>query len=139
MMKKIMLVLLSAVMLLTLCACGQREKEVELLVFLEENLSEIEERNIGVKINVIDDVQSATYISGEEALNAFIEQQESIEAFSGLEGVLRGRYSVFVKTADLDGVMEQLEAIEGVDEVAGPPEIGLGQIIAAWLQSKIKD
>ena len=138
-MKKIMLVLLSAAMLLALCACGQREKETELLVFLEENLSEIEERNIGVKINVIDDVQSATYISGEEALNAFIEQQESEEAFSGMDGVLRGRYSVSVKTADLDGVMEQLEAIEGVDEVAGPPEIGLGQIFAAWLQSKIKD
>jgi cell division transport system permease protein len=100
----------------------------EVMVYIDEKLSESDARSIGTKINLIDNVQLSTFKSREEALEDFVADHQGDEAFSGVEAEdLRHRYVV---TLIDNGIMEetvgQIQQIEGVAKITASYELAEG-------------
>ena len=80
----------------------------EILVYIDSDLSDAEARSIGTKINLLDNVLQATFVSREEALEDFIADHDGDSAFSGVQASdLRHR---FVVTLEDNTKMEQTDA-----------------------------
>ena len=89
----------------------------EILVYVDETLSDAEARSIGTKINMLDNVLQSTFVSREEALEDFIADHEGDPAFGGVEASdLRHRFVVVLEDNRL--MKETDEAIKGIPGVA---------------------
>ena len=89
----------------------------EILVYIDTELSEAEAKSVGTKINMVDNILQATFVSREEALEDFIADHEGDEAFNGVEASdLRHRFVVLLEDNRL---MEQTDAaIQNIPGVA---------------------
>ena len=88
----------------------------EILVYVDADLSDAEARSIGTKINLLDNVLQATFISREEALEDFIADHDGDSAFSGVQASdLRHRYVVTLedntKMKETDAQLKQLPGV----------------------------
>ena len=100
----------------------------EILVYVDSTLTDAEAKSIGTKINMLDNVLKATFISREEALEDFINDHEGDSAFSGVQaGDLRHR---FVVTLEDNTKMQQtdnhLKQIPGVAKTNAAYELAEG-------------
>ncbi len=91
-------------------------KTNEILVFIDENLSEAEAKSMTTKLNALDNIQKAEFASREEAWNNFVADY-GIENFTGLDSDLL-RYRVRVILVDYRLISETVSAIEQVEGVA---------------------
>ena len=57
----------------------------EILVYVDEELSDAEAKSIGTKINMLDNVLQSKFVSREEALKDFIADHDGDSAFSGVQ------------------------------------------------------
>ena len=89
----------------------------EILVYVDETLSEAAAKSIGTKINMLDNVLQATFVSREDALEDFIEDHQGDAAFNGvMASDLRHRFVVVLEDNRL---MKQTdEAIQQIPGVA---------------------
>lgn len=90
----------------------------EILVYIDSSLSDAEARSIGTKINLLDNVLQATFVSREEALENFIADHDNDSAFSGVQASdLRHRYVVTLedntKMKQTDMQLKQLPGVAG--------------------------
>lgn len=88
----------------------------EILVYIDADLSDAEARSIGTKINLLDNVLQATFVSREEALKDFIADHDGDSAFSGVQASdLRHRYVVTLedntKMKETDAQLKQLPGV----------------------------
>ena len=100
----------------------------EILVYIESDLSDAEAKSIGTKINMLDNVLQARFVSREEALQNFIADHEGDSAFSGVQAEdLRHR---FVVTLEENSLMQetdlQLQSIPGVAKTNAAYELAEG-------------
>lgn len=100
----------------------------EILVYIDSELSDAEAKSIGTKINMLDNVLQATFVSREEALQNFIDDHEGDSAFSGVQAEdLRHR---FVVTLEENSLMfetdQQLKGIPGVAKTNAAYELAEG-------------
>ena len=100
----------------------------EILVYIDSELSDAEAKSIGTKINMLDNVLKATFVSREEALENFIADHEGDSAFSGVQASdLRHR---FVVTLEDNSMMKetdaQLQQIPGVAKTNAAYELAEG-------------
>ncbi len=94
-------------------------KTNEIMVYVDESLSEAEAKTIQTKINVLDNIYKAEFVSREEALEDFIADHQGDDAFSGVEASdLRHRVIV---TLEDNGLMEQ--TVEEIAEIQGVAKI----------------
>ncbi|MBP3479486.1 MAG: permease-like cell division protein FtsX [Oscillospiraceae bacterium] len=103
-------------------------KTNEILVYIDETLSDAEARSVGTDINLVENVYEATFKSREEALEDFVADHEGDEAFSGVEAAdLRHRYIVVLENNELmEQTVEQLEQIPGVAKISASYELAEG-------------
>ena len=92
-------------------------KTNEILVYVDSALSDAEAKSIGTRINQIENVHNAVFVSREEALENFIADHQEDEAFAGVEAEdLRHR---FVVTLEDNALMQQTDnAIKDLPGVA---------------------
>ena len=88
----------------------------EILVYIDADLSDAEARSIGTKINLLDSVLQATFVSREEALQDFVADHDGDSAFSGVQASdLRHRYVVTLedntKMKETDAQLKQLPGV----------------------------
>ena len=88
----------------------------EILVYIDSDQSDAEARSIGTKINLLDNVLQATFVSREEALQDFIADHDGDSAFSGVQASdLRHRYIVTLedntKMEQTDAALKQLPGV----------------------------
>ena len=88
----------------------------EILVYIDADLSDAEARSIGTKINLLDNVLQATFVSREEALQDFVADHDGDSAFSGVQASdLRHRYVVTLedntKMKETDARLKQLPGV----------------------------
>ena len=88
----------------------------EILVYIDADLSDAEARSIGTKINLLDNVLQATFVSREEALPDFVADHDGDSAFSGVQASdLRHRYVVTLedntKMKETDAQLKQLPGV----------------------------
>ena len=100
----------------------------EILVYIDSSLPDADARSIGTKINTLNNILQATFISREEALEDFIADHDGDSAFSGVQAEdLRHRYVV---TLEDNSLMEQtdlqLKSIPGVAKTNAAYELAEG-------------
>ena len=100
----------------------------EIVVYIDETLSDMEALSVGSKINMLDNVMQAKFVSREEALKNFIADHQEEDAFNGVEASdLRHRYVVtlmdntFMRDTD-----EAIKAIPGVAKTSAAYELAEG-------------
>ena len=103
-------------------------KTSEILVYVDGGLSDAEARSIGTKINTLDNILQANFISREEALEDFIEDHQGDSAFSGVQAEdLRHRFVVILEDNTLmQQTDEQLKSIPGVAKTSAAYELAEG-------------
>jgi len=103
----------------------QMNETNKLLAYVDRELPDHEARSLGTKLNRIEYVYNAEFVSSEEALSAFIEDQGGDPAFTGVDANdLRHRYQItLVDNSDLKEAMAALAAVEGVDQVLAEEEL----------------
>ena len=100
----------------------------EILVYVDDTLTDAEARSIGTKINMLDNVLQSTFISREEALADFKADHDGDSAFDGVQAQdLRHR---FVVTLESNALMKQtdtqLNDIPGVAKTNAAYELAEG-------------
>ena len=100
----------------------------EILVYVDDTLTDAEARSIGTKINLLDNVLQSTFISREEALEDFKADHDGDSAFDGVQAEdLRHR---FVVTLEDNALMKQTDAhlqdIPGVAKTNAAYELAEG-------------
>ena len=105
-------------------------KTNELMVYIDSELPDAQARSVGTKINQIENVLIAKYVSREEALEAFVEDMGGSSAFGGVVAEdLRHR---FVVTLEDNALMEQtygqIQQIPGVVYISAEFEMAEGFI-----------
>lgn len=100
----------------------------EILVYVDDALSDAEARSIGTKINMLDNVLQSTFVSREEALADFIEDHDGDSAFSGVQASdLRHRYVVALEdNTMMKQTDEQLKQLPGVAKTNAAYELAEG-------------
>ena len=104
------------------------EQKNEMLVYIDESYSEAKAKSVGSQINLITNVRSATFVSREQALEDFIDEQNDASLFAGIDpDTLRDRYIVTVEDNSLlKQTYEKLKEIDGVADVSAHSEIAEG-------------
>ena len=100
----------------------------EILVYVDADLSDAEARSIGTKINLLDNVLQATFVSREEALEDFIADHDGDSAFSGVQANdLRHRYVVTLEdNTKMEQTDAQLKQLPGVAKTNAAYELAKG-------------
>ena len=100
----------------------------EILVYIDSSLSDAEAKSIGTKINLMDNVLQATFVSREEALEDFIEDHNGDSAYNGVQASdLRHRYVVSLEdNTKMKQTDEQLKQIPGVAKTNAAYELAEG-------------
>ena len=100
----------------------------EILVYIDSDLSDAEAKSIGTKINMLDNVLQATFVSREEALEDFIADHDGDSAFSGVQASdLRHRYVVTLEdNTKMKQTDEQLKQLPGVAKTNAASELAEG-------------
>ena len=104
------------------------EQDNEILVYIDEAYSSAEAKHVGSAINRIANVKQAKFVSREEALVHFVEEQEDAALFEGLDAsTFRHRYEVSLEdTAVMKQTCSEIEQIEGVADIRAHYEIAEG-------------
>ena len=100
----------------------------EVLAYVDSSYSEAEAKSIGTKINMIENVLQADFVSREEALKNFVSDHQEDEAFSGVEASdLRHRFVVILEdNARIEETAAQIEALPGVVKIRAEYELAEG-------------
>ena len=103
-------------------------KTNELMVYIDESYSDADAKSVGTKINRIENVQQAKFVSKEQAYEQFVADHQEESAFQGVNAQdLRHRYVV---TLEDNTKMEQtyalVEQIPGVVKISAAFEMAEG-------------
>ena len=104
-------------------------KTNEVLVYIDSELPDADARSIGTKINQIENVHQAVFVSREQALENFIkDHEEEGDAFAGVvAGDLRHRFVVtLVDNALMEQTVQRIESIPGVAKINAEYELAEG-------------
>ena len=103
-------------------------KTNEIMVYVDTELSDAEAKSIGSQINAIANVQNAKFVTREEALEAFVQEHQNDEAFSGVGATdLRHRYVVTLMDNTLmHETVDTIGAISGVAKISAEYELAEG-------------
>ena len=101
------------------------EQENEMLVYIDESYSEAKAKSVGSQLNLISNVHEARFVSRDEALDNFIEEQNNDKLFNGIDSsTFRDRYVVTLEDNTLMKETEtQIRAVDGVDDVVARYDI----------------
>lgn len=100
----------------------------EIMVYIDSSLSDAEARSVGTKINQLDNVQNAVFVTREEALEKFVNDHDNNAAFNGVQAQdLRHRYVVTLEDNTLMKQTDnQLKSIPGVAKTNAAYELAEG-------------
>ena len=108
------------------------EQQNEVLAFVDENLSEDEAREIGKRLEAIDNVKSVEFVTREEAMANFIARysDEDKDMFSDLTpSVFRNRYVIYLEDlALMDRTDDAVKAVNGIADTSASRELSRGFI-----------
>lgn len=100
-------------------------KTNEILVFVDDTLTDAEAKSVGTDINNVENVEKAEFVSREEAVKAYVEKHSESGAFDGLDAqTIRHRYRVFLSDNRLlDETKEDLMKVPGVVKIRAAEEV----------------
>ena len=105
-------------------------KTNEILVFVDENLSDAEARSVGTLINKVPNVHQSTFISREEVLEKFKNEYGESASVALEADTFRHRYSVILQD---NGLIEETAA--KLDRVEGVVKVDAAYKLADWFDT----
>ena len=106
------------------------EQENEILAYVDDSYTSAQAKALQKKLEALDNVASALYISKQEAMETFAAEYPDEELFQNLDPeIFEDRYAI--KILDLERqseTVEQVGALEGISEVNAHEEIAGGFI-----------
>ena len=104
------------------------EQQNRVLVYVDESYGTAEAKSVGSRINLLDNVREAVFMSREEAGRRFIEQQGGGDAYEGIDAsTFRDRFIVTLEdNALMEDTVSQISQIEGVASISDRPELAKG-------------
>ncbi len=104
------------------------ERDNEFLAYIDETYTEDQARAIQAKLEALPNVATATFITRQEALDNYVDQQGDNELFEGLPPtVLRDRYSIHVNDIEqMEATVRLVEGVEGVANISAALEVAKG-------------
>lgn len=104
------------------------QKENAILAFVDENLPDTDARALQPMVEGVDGVADCQFVTREEAKDAYIEQFDEDDLYSGVEAtVFRHRYVIHLDDqADMDRVAKDVEQIEGIVKTRADHDISTG-------------
>lgn len=104
------------------------EQKNRILVFVDETYDTAEAKSVGSRINLIDNVREAVFMSRDEAGKRFIEQQGGGEAYQGIDAsTFRDRFVVTLEdNSKMKETVEQIRTLQGVAAISDRPELADG-------------
>ena len=120
---------------------GDLEDDNEFLAYIDDSLTEDQGRALQSRIEAIANVDTATFITKEEAMAEFKAKFENADTLFGDEdnsSILRDRYSIHVTDIQqMKETVEQVKAIDGVAETRAALEIADGFVMLRNVASAI--
>ena len=115
------------------------EDENEFLAYVDASYTEEEARSLQTRLESIPNVSVVTFISREEALQNFRNEQGNAALFQDLDpSTLRDRYSIHVEEIEgLSDAAAQVEQVEGIAEGRASLEIADGFVMLRNVASAI--
>lgn len=106
------------------------EQENEILAYVDDSYTPVQAKAIQKKLEALDNVASATYISKQQAMEAFAAEYPDEALFQDLDPeIFEDRYAI--KIVDLEQqkqTVEEVQAIQGISDVNAHEEIAGGFI-----------
>ena len=104
------------------------EQQNRVLVYVDETYDTAEAKSVGSRINLIDNVREAEFMSREEAGQRFIEQQGGGDAYEGIDAsTFRDRFIVTLEdNSKMAETVAQIREVQGVAAISDRPEIAEG-------------
>lgn len=103
------------------------EQKNQILAFVDETLSEGEAREIGKRLEVIDNVRAVEFVSRETAMQNFIAEREadnSDEYADLTPSVFRNRYIIYLKDISMmDRTDDAVRAVQGIADTSASREL----------------
>lgn len=100
------------------------ENKNEVIIFLEDGISDIDIEQIGVKLNNMDNVSEVVFYSKEEAFEEIklgIENSDELFSYVGEESPLPDSYRIKVKDIDAMGLtLMDVNRLQGIDSINAP-------------------
>ena len=108
----------------------QVESENEILAFIDDTYTEEQAKALQSKLEAVDNVASATFISREEAMETFISEHPDEDYFQDLDpNILRDRFAIKVKDLKLQSeTVGKIQNVEGVGGISAYAELTNGFI-----------
>lgn len=100
------------------------QKQMRVVVAIDETYTHAEAKNVGSRLNLIENVQNAEYISREDALESFAEDFDEA-LFEGLDASsMRDQFVItLVDNALVNETTDELAQVEGVAAVYADPDL----------------
>ena len=100
----------------------------EIIVYVDEGVSEADALSVGSAISLLDNVASSRFINREDALTTFVDKQDNPQDFKGVDSdALEHRYSVILHdNGKLDQTRKELLKIPNVVDVRALDEVAKG-------------
>lgn len=104
---------------------GEVQKELRIVVCIDESYTEAESKSVGSDINMLSNVANAEFVSRQQALDDFIGDSDA-SLFEGLEAdAMRDQFIVtLVDNSLVEETKAELENINGVGDVYADIEVG---------------
>ena len=104
------------------------EQQNRILVYVDETYDTAEAKSVGSRINLVENVREAEFMSREEAGRRFIEQQGGGEAYDGIDAsTFRDRIIVTLEdNSKMEETVQQIHEIQGVASISDRPELAEG-------------
>ena len=111
---------------------GTLEAENEFLAYIDDTYTEAEARDLQKAIEAVPNVSEVTFVTRQEALDAYLEGRESNELLESLPAeVLRDRYRIHVHNIQSMGATaDAVEDVTGVADVRAAIDIANGFVLA---------
>lgn len=103
-------------------------KTNEVIAYVDSSYTDAEAKSVGTKINTIDNIKEATYVSREDALDSFVNDHDGSDSFQGVNpGDLRHRIVVVLEdNALMEQTVEMIRAVPGVADIRAEYELAEG-------------
>ena len=107
---------------------GELNQTNEVMVYIEETLSDAQAKSVGTRLNLLDNIHNARFVSREQALEDFIADHDGDPAFAGVDAqMLRHRYLVVLEdNSRMRDTVTQIQTVPGVAEVKAYYELAEG-------------
>ena len=100
------------------------QKENEVLICIDESYTEAEAKSVGSRINLIDNVADARFISREEALQTFVKEYDAVMYDGVTAETMRDQYIVTLEdNSKLQETIDALKQVPGVATIYSDPTV----------------